>query len=73
MAQQKLQMMGKLGFDRFLVAGHDRGGRVASQLALDHPARIDKLAVFEVVPLEIVWEPADARFPLAFWPWSLLA
>ena len=73
MAQQMVQMMSRLGFERFSVAGHDRGGRVAYRLALDHSDRIDKLAVLDVLPVEIVWERADARFALAFWPWSLLA
>jgi haloacetate dehalogenase len=62
-----------LGFRRFSVAGHDRGGRVAYRLALDHPERVARLAVLDIVPTETVWERADARFALAFWPWSLLA
>lgn len=73
MAQQMLMMMSKLGFERFSVAGHDRGGRVAYRMALDHSDRIDRLAVLDVLPVEIVWERADARFAVAFWPWSLLA
>lgn len=73
MAQQLLTMMKRLGFDRFSVAGHDRGGRVAYRLAIDFPARIDRLAVLDVLPVEVVWERADARFALSFWPWSLLA
>jgi haloacetate dehalogenase len=65
--------MERLGFPRFSVAGHDRGGRVAYRMALDHPARVDRLAVLDVVPTETVWDRADARFALSFWPWSLLA
>src|SRR5205814_9610609 len=41
--------------------------------ALDRPKRIERLAVLDVVPTETVWERADARFALGFWPWSLLA
>lgn len=55
-----LQMVGKLGFECVSVAGHDRGGRVAYRLALDYLDRINKLAVFDVLPLEIVWECAEA-------------
>lgn len=55
------------------VAGHDRGGRVAYRMALDHPDRIDRLALLDIVPTHTAWELADARFALAFWPWSLLA
>ena len=73
MAQQMVSVMQRLGFERFSIAGHDRGGRVAYRLALDHPHRIDRLAVLDVLPVEIVWERADARLALGFWPWSLLA
>jgi haloacetate dehalogenase len=66
-------VMERLGFLHFSVAGHDRGGRVAYRMALDHPHRVDRLAVLDIVPSEMVWERADARFALAFWPWSLLA
>jgi haloacetate dehalogenase len=73
MARDMLTVMEQLGFPRFAVAGHDRGGRVAYRLALDHPDRVAQLAVLDIVPTETVWERADARFALAYWPWSLLA
>ncbi len=73
MAQDMVSVMAQLGFPRFSVAGHDRGGRVAYRMALDHPHRVNRLAVLDIVPTETVWERADARFTLAFWPWSLLA
>jgi haloacetate dehalogenase len=65
--------MERLGHRRFSVAGHDRGGRVAYRLALDHPERVERLAVLDVLPTAEMWDRADARFALAFWPWSLLA
>ena len=73
MAQDLVLVMERLGFPRFSVAGHDRGGRVAYRMALDHPGRVDRLAVLDIVPTETAWDRADARFALAFWPWSLLA
>ena len=73
MARDMVTVMERLGFARFSIAGHDRGGRVAYRLALDHPDRVDRTAVLDVVPTEATWERADARFALAFWPWSLLA
>lgn len=73
MARDMVVVMERLGFARFAIAGHDRGGRVAYRLALDHPDRVDRLAVLDVLPTETVWARADARFALAFWPWSLLA
>jgi haloacetate dehalogenase len=73
MARDMVRVMERLGFPRFAVAGHDRGGRVAYRMALDHPGRVDRLAVLDILPTETVWERADARFALAYWPWSLLA
>ena len=73
MARDMVAVMASLGYQRFSVAGHDRGGRVAYRMALDHPAPVDHLAVLDIVPTQDVWQMADARFATAFWPWSLLA
>jgi len=73
MARDMIIVMERLGFPRFSVAGHDRGGRVAYRMALDHPNRVDRLAVLDVLPTWAVWNRADAKFTLAYWPWSLLA
>lgn len=73
MASDMAIVMERLGFARFAVAGHDRGGRVAHRLALDHPERVERLAVLDIIPTAEAWDRADARFALAFWPWSLLA
>jgi haloacetate dehalogenase len=73
MARELVTIMEGLGHHRFAVVGHDRGGRVAYRMALDHPERIERLAVLDIVPTATVWEHADARFALGFWPWSLLA
>jgi haloacetate dehalogenase len=72
MASDMVAVMAKLGFPRFAVAGHDRGGRVAYRMALDHPDRIERLAVLDILPVETAWARADARFALGYWPWSLL-
>ena len=73
MARDMVAVMERLGHPRFSVAGHDRGGRVAYRLGLDHPSRVERLAVLDVLPTGTVWERADARFALGYWPWSLLA
>jgi len=73
MARDMIVVMEKLGFRQFSVCGHDRGGRVAYRMALDHPERILRLAVLDILPIEASWQGADARFALAYWPWSLLA
>ncbi|MGX5803950.1 alpha/beta fold hydrolase [Bradyrhizobium sp. Arg314] len=73
MAADLVVLMETLGFKRFMVAGHDRGGRVAYRLALDHPDRVEKLAVLDIIPTADAWDRADARLALGYWPWSLLA
>jgi haloacetate dehalogenase len=72
-AMANASVMEKLGFARFFVVGHDRGGRVAYRLALDHPDRVVRAAVLDVLPVAEAWERADKRFAVAYWPWSLLA
>jgi haloacetate dehalogenase len=73
MALDMVRLMARLGCERFAVAGHDRGGRVAYRLALDHAAHVSRVAVLDVVPTHTAWQHADAEFALGFWPWSLLA
>src|SRR5262249_38240911 len=65
--------LGRPAFPGCAGAGHDGGGRAASRLALDQPARVDRIAVLDILPTAEVWARADARLALAFWPWSLLA
>lgn len=55
------------------AAGHDRGGRVAYRAALDHPEQISRVGVLDRMPTFDIWERADARLALSFWPFSLLA
>lgn len=73
MAREFVDVMRQLGWARFSVAGHDRGGRIAYRLALDHPDQVERLAVLDVLPTGEVWGRADARLTQAFWPFSLLA
>ncbi len=56
MAQDQVEVMAALGFKRFRLAGHDRGGRVAYRLALDHPQAVERLAVLDIVP---TWEQLE--------------
>jgi haloacetate dehalogenase len=67
MAADGVALMRELGFDRFDVAGHDRGGRVAYRMALDTPDAVRRLTVLDVVPTGEVWARADARFALGYW------
>jgi haloacetate dehalogenase len=73
MALDQVEAMAALGFDRFAVAGHDRGGRVAYRMALDHPDRVERLATLDIVPTGEVWLRADRDFALGYWHWAFLA
>jgi haloacetate dehalogenase len=73
MARDQVELMGHLGFDRFDVAGHDRGGRVGYRMALDRPDRVERLAVLDIVPTLEMWERMDARLALENWHWLFLA
>jgi haloacetate dehalogenase len=73
LARDCVELMAQLGFDRFGVAGHDRGGRVAYRLALDHPDRVERLAVLDIVPTWEMWRRADKEFGLVDWHWFFLA
>jgi len=57
----------------FVTGRHDRGGRVSYRMALDHADRIERLAVFDVIPIIEAWELADDRFAKTYWPWALLS
>jgi haloacetate dehalogenase len=73
MAVDQVEAMAALGHDRFAVVGHDRGGRVAYRMALDHPDRVDRLAVLDIVPTGEVWRRADRYFARGYWHWAFLA
>jgi len=73
LAADLVEAMAVLGHDRFAVAGHDRGGRVAYRMALDHPDRVRAAAVLDVVPTGEVWARADAAMVLGYWHWAFLA
>ena len=73
LARDLVEAMAGLGHRRFAVAGHDRGGRVAYRMALDHPEVVSALAVLDIVPTAEVWAHADALFALGYWHWGFLA
>jgi haloacetate dehalogenase len=73
MAQELVEVMDRLGFSTFTLIGHDRGGRVSYRLALDHAKRVERLAVFDVIPILEAWNRSDARFAQTYWPWILLS
>ncbi|NIA68148.1 alpha/beta hydrolase [Pelagibius litoralis] len=60
MAAEQVAVMAHLGFDRFALVGHDRGARVVRRLALDHPGKVNRLAVMDIVPALDFYERADS-------------
>ena len=58
---------------RFRLVGHDRGGRVAYRLALDHPGRVERLATLDIVPTYDMWHGMDRNMAMKVWHWPFLA
>lgn len=70
--QDMVEVMQALGFDRFAVAGHDRGGRVGHRLALDHPDRVTRLAVLDIVPTLKVFTSVDQAIATGYYHWFFM-
>jgi haloacetate dehalogenase len=69
MAQDMAALMAHLGFDSYGVVGHDRGGRVAHRLALDHAHAVNKLCVIDIAPTLDMYNATDMRFASAYYHW----
>lgn len=72
MAFDQVEVMVKLGFEKFAVAAHDRGARVAHRMALDHEARIERLALLDIVPTRDVYLDVDKLVATAYFHWFFL-
>src|SRR5215469_2939952 len=73
MAQMMVEAMQQLGHVHFALAGHDRGGRVGYRLALDHPGRLSRLAVLDILPTYDYWFRMDRLYALKIYHWTFLA
>jgi haloacetate dehalogenase len=75
LAEDQVELMDRLGHDRFAVVGHDRGGRVGYRLALDHPERVEKLVTLDIIPTADMWAAAadQPEDELRDWHWNVLA
>ena len=71
MAQDKVELMRHFGFDRFAVVGHDRGGRVAHRLALDHPNAVTRMSVLDIVPTYYLYTHVTKAFVDTYFHWFL--
>jgi haloacetate dehalogenase len=72
MARDQVGVMRSLGFDRFGVAGHDRGARVALRMALDEPDAVERLAVLDIVPTRAIYATLDKERATSVWRYSFL-
>jgi haloacetate dehalogenase len=71
-AADAVALMRQFGFERFGVCGHDRGGRVAHRMALDHPGAIGRLMLLDISPTQTMYERTDMAFARAYYHWFFL-
>lgn len=72
MALDQVEVMSHLGFGKFAVVGHDRGGRVAHRMALDHAEKITRMAVIDIVPTYKIYHSVTKEFATAYYHWFFL-
>jgi haloacetate dehalogenase len=73
MAEDMIEVMEQLGHQRFYLIGHDRGARVSHRMCLDHPERVMKLCLLDMLPTYYVWTNTDREWALGTWHWAFLA
>ncbi len=71
-ANDMVAVMDRLGFRSFLLAGHDRGGRVAHRLTLDHPERVERVAMLDIIPTRTVFQRVDRALATSTYHWFFL-
>jgi haloacetate dehalogenase len=69
MARDGVEVMEHLGYRQFQMVGHDRGGRVGRRMALDHPERVQKLIVMDIVPAHYLYSHVTIEFVQAYFHW----
>jgi len=67
MANDIIALLDELGVGRIVLVGHDRGARVATRFAKDHPDRLDRLVVMDNVPTRVVARSMNAQIARAYW------
>jgi haloacetate dehalogenase len=72
MVRDQVAVMRHFGFESFCVAGHDRGGRCAYRMALDHPERVERLAVLDILPTLEHYRRTEQVFAMGYWHWFFL-
>ena len=72
MAQDQVELMEHLGFKEFSVAGHDRGARTAHRMALDHPDRVLRAALLDILPTHHIWTHTSKQWANSSWHWNFM-
>jgi haloacetate dehalogenase len=72
MAKDQVEVMKHLGFEKFALVGHDRGGRAAHRMALDYPQALSKLVILDIVPTYLLYQNITQEFATIFYHWFLL-
>jgi haloacetate dehalogenase len=73
MAEDMIEVMENLGHQSFFLAGHDRGARLSHRLCLDHPDRVMKICLLDMLPNYYVWTNANMKWALNSWHWLFMA
>ena len=73
MGQDILEIMDQLGYEKFFVAGHDRGGRTVHRICMDHPERIIKVCLMDILPNHYIWTNTTKNWAVGTWHWSFMA
>jgi haloacetate dehalogenase len=69
MAQDQVEVMEALGYDRFLASGHDRGGRVLHRMCLDHPDKVTRAAILDIIPQHHLLNNVTRQWGTFSWHW----
>jgi haloacetate dehalogenase len=73
MAIDQVEVMKAFGYERFQVAGHDRGARTTHRMCVDHPERVERAAVIDILPNRHIWNNATEKWAMKSWHWLFMA
>ncbi len=72
MAQDQVEVMAALGFERFMAAGHDRGARVLHRMCLDHPDKVERAAILDIIPQHHLLNNVTREWGTFSWHWFFM-
>jgi len=72
MALDNVEVMAFLGFDRFMVAGHDRGARVTHRMCLDHPEKVIRASIHDIIPQHYLFNNMTQAWATGAYHWFFM-